>query len=129
MCQKGSPKANLSRFLLRRASYGTRTDDIIKQSLNLLQLFKAGGTDTFSLKVNDFFASAAENAGRLIFGEYYSLAVGGNFNGILFFDIKDLSHLHRQNHSAEFVDFTNNSRGFHFFTNLPFPYIFTFISS
>ena len=85
------------------------------RSKALLDLAEAFRTEPLSLELGDTEVTAAEGAGRVIFGEYDSVALDEDLDGIVVRDVHLLSHFLGDNYSAELVDVSDNSCSFHLY--------------
>ena len=69
--------------------------------------------DQLALKIGNFISISAEQTSGLILFEDNLSFVNENFNCVAILDVHGVSDFNGKNNSAEFIDFTNDTGGFH----------------
>ena len=90
-----------------------------ERRLHFLQLGETSGANEFIAKVGEVFFTSAEGAGIEILTDGNCIAVQRNAQIVPFADLKRFTKIHRNDDSAQIVDFPNAKRFFHPEPSLP----------
>ena len=78
-----------------------------------LDLIETSGADALAVEEDDIIGVVAEDAGRMIFLKDDAIIIGEDLDGILDLDVHGFADLNGEHDSAQLVDFSDHSGGFH----------------